>query len=153
MPNEAILELPIHEWKEITSKSSNIIHQYSIFVSSLLMLRLLELIRFDSVEFELFIRIQSLLNGHSWISNHIVTSSRNKTTSSGLQGFCQRAKVMPRVRIELTTFRLWDWHAAYCAIEALKIRRKGPKIVGGTTILAPNCQLSVASPLAHTMIS
>ena len=25
---------------------------------------------------------------------------------------------MPRVRIELTTFRLWDWRAAYCANEA-----------------------------------
>ena len=27
-------------------------------------------------------------------------------------------KILPRVRIELTTFRLWDWRAAYCAIEA-----------------------------------
>ena len=84
MSNEAILELPIHEWKEITSKSRDIFHQYSIFVSLLLMLRLLQLIRFGSVEFKLFIQIQILLNGHSWISNHIVTSSRNKTTSSGL---------------------------------------------------------------------
>ncbi len=25
---------------------------------------------------------------------------------------------LPRVRIELTTFRLWDWRAAYCANEA-----------------------------------
>ena len=27
-------------------------------------------------------------------------------------------KVVPPVRIELTTFRLWDWRAAYCAKEA-----------------------------------
>ena len=27
-------------------------------------------------------------------------------------------KVLPRVRIELTTLRLWDSRAAYCAIEA-----------------------------------
>ena len=27
-------------------------------------------------------------------------------------------KRMPRVRLELTTFRLWDWRAAYCANEA-----------------------------------
>ena len=27
---------------------------------------------------------------------------------------------MPSVRIELTTFRLWDWRAAYCANEALQ---------------------------------
>ncbi len=27
-------------------------------------------------------------------------------------------KVMPRVRIELTAFRLWDWRAAYCATKA-----------------------------------
>ena len=27
-------------------------------------------------------------------------------------------KQLPRVRIELTTFRLWDWRAAYCANEA-----------------------------------
>lgn len=27
-------------------------------------------------------------------------------------------KYMPRVRLELTTFRLWDWRAAYCANEA-----------------------------------
>ena len=25
---------------------------------------------------------------------------------------------LPRVRIELTTFRLWDWRAAYCANKA-----------------------------------
>ncbi len=25
---------------------------------------------------------------------------------------------LPRVRIELTTFRLWDWRATYCANEA-----------------------------------
>ena len=29
-------------------------------------------------------------------------------------------KQMPRVRIELTTFRLWDWRAACCANEARK---------------------------------
>ena len=33
-------------------------------------------------------------------------------------------KILPRVRIELTTFRLWDWRAAYCAIEALKSQLK-----------------------------
>lgn len=27
-------------------------------------------------------------------------------------------KGMPRVRLELTAFRLWDWRAAYCATEA-----------------------------------
>ena len=26
---------------------------------------------------------------------------------------------MPRVRLELTAFRLWDWRAAYCATEAI----------------------------------
>ena len=26
--------------------------------------------------------------------------------------------LLPRVRLELTTFRLWDWRAAYCANEA-----------------------------------
>ena len=30
----------------------------------------------------------------------------------------QEKKNVPRVRIELTTFRLWDWRAAYCANEA-----------------------------------
>ena len=31
----------------------------------------------------------------------------------------QKAKIfMPRVRLELTAFRLWDWRAAYCATEA-----------------------------------
>ena len=30
-----------------------------------------------------------------------------------------KAKIfMPRVRLELTAFRLWDWRAAYCATEA-----------------------------------
>ena len=29
-------------------------------------------------------------------------------------------KELPRVRIELTTFRLWDWRAAYCANKACK---------------------------------
>ena len=28
---------------------------------------------------------------------------------------------MPPVRIELTTFRLWDWRAAYCAKEATAV--------------------------------
>ena len=28
------------------------------------------------------------------------------------------SKQMPSVRVELTTFRLWDWRAAYCANEA-----------------------------------
>ena len=27
-------------------------------------------------------------------------------------------KSLPRVRLELTAFRLWDWRAAYCATEA-----------------------------------
>ena len=27
-------------------------------------------------------------------------------------------KKLPRVRIELTAFRLWDWRAAYCATKA-----------------------------------
>ena len=30
----------------------------------------------------------------------------------------KQKKLMPRVRLELTTFRLWDWRAAYCANEA-----------------------------------
>ena len=30
----------------------------------------------------------------------------------------QKLSKVPRVRIELTTFRLWDWRAAYCANEA-----------------------------------
>ena len=30
----------------------------------------------------------------------------------------EKKKKMPPVRIELTTFRLWDWRAAYCAKEA-----------------------------------
>ena len=29
-----------------------------------------------------------------------------------------KQKRVPLVRIELTTFRLWDWRAAYCATEA-----------------------------------
>ena len=29
-----------------------------------------------------------------------------------------RVKLLPQVRIELTTFRLWDWRATDCAIEA-----------------------------------
>ena len=29
-----------------------------------------------------------------------------------------QSKCLPRVRIELTTFRLWDWRAAYCANKA-----------------------------------
>ena len=29
-----------------------------------------------------------------------------------------KIKDMPRVRLELTAFRLWDWRAAYCATEA-----------------------------------
>ena len=29
-------------------------------------------------------------------------------------------RFLPRVRIELTTFRLWDWRAVYCANEACK---------------------------------
>ena len=28
------------------------------------------------------------------------------------------SKNLPRVRIELTAFRLWDWRAAYCATKA-----------------------------------
>ena len=32
--------------------------------------------------------------------------------------FWKIKKNLPRVRIELTTFRLWDWRAAYCATEA-----------------------------------
>ncbi len=36
--------------------------------------------------------------------------------------FCHLTlKHMPRVRLELTAFRLWDWRAAYCANEAWKI--------------------------------
>ena len=31
---------------------------------------------------------------------------------------------MPRVRLELTAFRLWDWRAAYCATEAIGIDGK-----------------------------
>ncbi len=31
------------------------------------------------------------------------------------------AKKMPPVRIELTTFRLWDWRATYCAKEAFTL--------------------------------
>ena len=27
---------------------------------------------------------------------------------------------LPRVRLELTAFRLWDWRAAYCATEAIE---------------------------------
>ena len=33
-------------------------------------------------------------------------------------------KVVPPVRIELTTFRLWDWRAAYCAKEACPMKSK-----------------------------
>ena len=33
------------------------------------------------------------------------------------EGWCA-SKLLPRVRVELTTFRLWDWRAAYCANEA-----------------------------------
>ena len=32
--------------------------------------------------------------------------------------FTPRKKILPRVRLELTAFRLWDWRAAYCATEA-----------------------------------
>ena len=28
-------------------------------------------------------------------------------------------KILPRVRLELTAFRLWDWRAANCATEAI----------------------------------
>ena len=37
---------------------------------------------------------------------------------------------MPRVRIELTTFRLWDWRAAYCANEAERV------------VEAPQCEVT-----------
>ena len=90
-------------------------------------------------KFKIKVRSKAL-PGFQIIHYNILTN--NKTSSSGPHGFCQLAKLMPRVRIELTTFRIWDWRAAYCAIEALKTRGKGPKMVGGTTIFAPNCQLS-----------
>ena len=32
--------------------------------------------------------------------------------------------IMPRVRLELTAFRLWDWRAAYCATEAVEVIEK-----------------------------
>ena len=32
----------------------------------------------------------------------------------------RNTKHLPRVRLELTTFRLWDWRAAYCANEAVE---------------------------------
>ena len=50
-------------------------------------------------------------------------------------------KKMPRVRIELTTFRLWDWRAAYCANEATT------KISSCTRRLAPVAQSVSASYL------
>ena len=34
------------------------------------------------------------------------------------QLWCSFKSTVPRVRLELTTFRLWDWRAAYCANEA-----------------------------------
>ena len=48
---------------------------------------------------------------------------------------------MPRVRIELTTFRLWDWRAAYCANEA------SMQIKGDIERLAPVAQSVSASYL------
>ena len=37
---------------------------------------------------------------------------------AGIVPFQSCVKPLPRVRLELTTFRLWDWRAAYCANEA-----------------------------------
>ena len=36
-----------------------------------------------------------------------------------LMGSKMKKKDLPRVRLELTAFRLWDWRAANCATEAL----------------------------------
>ena len=49
----------------------------------------------------------------------------------------EKKRVLPRVRIELTTFRLWDWRAAYCANEAAddnhsKVRKSCLVAIGPT---------------------
>ena len=41
---------------------------------------------------------------------------------------------MPRVRIELTTFRLWDWRAAYCANEAILTLQNWQYLKGKRTL-------------------
>ena len=53
--------------------------------------------------------------------------------------FDQKAKIfMPRVRLELTAFRLWDWRAAYCATEAT--RYLWTKCVFCSSLLSPDAK-------------
>ena len=56
-------------------------------------------------------------NGTDWLGWlwHI---ARYVVRSSGAIADDTDLSKLPRVRIELTTFRLWDWRAAYCANEA-----------------------------------
>ena len=46
------------------------------------------------------------------------TQQQQLVVISAIVCFPSCVKLLPRVRLELTTFRLWDWRAAYCANEA-----------------------------------
>ena len=58
--------------------------------------------------------VRQLTNSLTWM-----TTERNVHHQRGKK---KLKKKLPRVRIELTTFRLWDWRAAYCANEALQTK-------------------------------
>ena len=50
--------------------------------------------------------------------------------------WCSFKSTVPRVRLELTTFRLWDWRAAYCANEAA-VEVKWSHCFSGENAVAP----------------
>ena len=52
-----------------------------------------------------------------------IAEIKNLATSGSRYVFDFFIKTVPRARIELATFRLWDWRAAYCANEAVLIEQ------------------------------
>ena len=62
--------------------------------------------------------------------------------------FLYWCKTLPRVRIELTTFRLWDWRAAYCANKAHRFRdslRRSSLRIRKTLKTRKRCQINQIS--------
>ena len=50
--------------------------------------------------------------------NGINFANKKKAASKAFCYSFTKKDFLPRVRLELTAFRLWDWRAAYCATEA-----------------------------------
>ena len=65
-----------------------------------------------------------LIECHSVLYCHWLQSGLCSKGSLLISFFYPYVKTLPCVRIELTTFRLWDWRAAYCANKATCMRKR-----------------------------